>query len=260
MKLSGILGRGLRKRISKETSLILCYHDIETGIGGPTTKFGVGLSEFKNQIALLRDFGFAFVTVDEAMRHRAEGSGVRHCAICFDDCGLGTIHAASYLESFGGRATWYAIAGRMGLIPLLSSAAQKPHLSVAEVKQLHTFGHQIGSHSATHRNLETLSPADLTHEISGSKAALEDSLGFVVSSFCYPFGRYNRAALAAVEKAGYVNAMALLGPILNPEKPQFEIPRSIIQARDDQTRFLIKISHPGKKVNSLTPFYDMVFS
>jgi peptidoglycan/xylan/chitin deacetylase (PgdA/CDA1 family) len=57
-----------------------------------------------------------------------------------------------------------------------------------EVKQLYEEGHDIGSHSMDHLDLNKLSTKDLEYEIGESKECLEDH-GMEVTSFAYPFNK-----------------------------------------------------------------------
>ncbi len=78
-------------------------------------------------------------------------------------------------------ATFYLIANNIGA---------GSYMSVAQARTLQAAGHEIGSHSATHANLPTLSGDQLTAELAGSKGRLEASFG-TVRSLAYPYGAYN---------------------------------------------------------------------
>lgn len=82
-------------------------------------------------------------------------------------------------------------------------ANKRAFLSKADIKALKKAGWEIGSHSATHANLAKLSGKKLTDEVVSSKKELEKLLRTEVSYFAYPRGKYSKAVLAAVKKAGY---------------------------------------------------------
>ena len=52
-------------------------------------------------------------------------------------------------------------------------------------------GIEFGAHTLTHPDLTRLSAAQVAIEMSASKDRIEESLGTPVTSFAYPFGRYD---------------------------------------------------------------------
>jgi peptidoglycan/xylan/chitin deacetylase (PgdA/CDA1 family) len=78
----------------------------------------------------------------------------------------------------------------------------------SELRELVSKGHEIGSHSASHRILSHLvsSPETLMEELRGSKEALEKSAGKFIDYIAYPFGGKKDAGIdieEATKKAGY---------------------------------------------------------
>jgi peptidoglycan/xylan/chitin deacetylase (PgdA/CDA1 family) len=65
----------------------------------------------------------------------------------------------------------------------------------------------VGSHTCNHKRLtDRLTTAELQHEITSSKAILENQLNQKIDLFCFPNGDYNQAALALV-KSTYAAAV-----------------------------------------------------
>ncbi|MBK8078422.1 MAG: polysaccharide deacetylase family protein [Kineosporiaceae bacterium] len=112
-------------------------------------------------------------------------------SITFDD-GLTSQYdnAAPVLASHGLPATFYLISSNVGA---------GGYMSVSQAAALQGRGHELGSHSATHANLPSLSPSALTAELAGSKTALEANFG-TIRSLAYPFGAYNTAVAAEAGK------------------------------------------------------------
>jgi peptidoglycan/xylan/chitin deacetylase (PgdA/CDA1 family) len=71
------------------------------------------------------------------------------------------------------------------------------------VEQAVTAGHEIASHSTSHRHLTRLAPAERAYEIAESRRILSSTLGVPVTGFRAPGLRVNHACLAAVRDAGY---------------------------------------------------------
>ncbi len=84
----------------------------------------------------------------------------------------------------------------------------------------------IASHSATHPNM-TDPNVDLTREILGSKRALEQELSCPISTFVYPYGRYNSSIHREVMQH-YDYIMPIRSAYNNtwdhPEKMVFRVP------------------------------------
>jgi peptidoglycan/xylan/chitin deacetylase (PgdA/CDA1 family) len=65
---------------------------------------------------------------------------------------------------------------------------------------------EVGSHTVSHAQLSTRSPAEKRHEIFDSRKQLEQMTGRPVTSFSYPYGDYDEAAVRLVGEAGYTQA------------------------------------------------------
>ncbi len=98
---------------------------------------------------------------------------------------------AELLHRYGLTGTFY-----------ISKDYQQPRLTDAQIKELvQTF--EVGAHTITHRELTTLAPDVARAEIMDSKHWLEQIIGRLVSSFCYPRGDYNSAVRDMVKIAGF---------------------------------------------------------
>jgi len=82
-------------------------------------------------------------------------------------------------------------------------------LSWAQVGELDAAGFEIGGHSRTHPQLDTLPRASVREEVGGCKREIEDALGHPVESFAYPHGYSSRAVRALVREAGWISAAAI---------------------------------------------------
>lgn len=117
-----------------------------------------------------------------------------------------------------------------------------------EVRVLAAEGVDMGSHSMSHPILTRVSLDQARHELSGSKARIEEEIGLPVESFAYPNGGaadYNAAIVALASEVGYEAAFTLL-PGSNPhrslQKSPLEIRRIYIGREDDRSRFAAKVS------------------
>ncbi len=97
-------------------------------------------------------------------------------------------------------------AGIKTVHPIITQyASTSGYMSWDEIATLAAEGNEIDSHSRTHPDLTTLSPAQLTSEVAGSKSDLI-AHGITPTTFVYPLGGVNDTVKAAVQAAGYLGA------------------------------------------------------
>ncbi len=94
------------------------------------------------------------------------------------------------------------------------------YMSLADLQTLNSASWDISSHTVTHPQLTTLTPAQLSTELNNSKQWL-DMNGFVRGSMflSYPEGLYNDTVIQAVKSSGYVGARTV--EILNGTYPHY---------------------------------------
>jgi peptidoglycan/xylan/chitin deacetylase (PgdA/CDA1 family) len=63
------------------------------------------------------------------------------------------------------------------------------------------------SHSVNHSDLISLNDTQLAYQLSESRKVLEEKLGKIVNTFCYPYGRSDERVWQAVRQAGYIGAV-----------------------------------------------------
>jgi peptidoglycan/xylan/chitin deacetylase (PgdA/CDA1 family) len=79
----------------------------------------------------------------------------------------------------------------------------KGFLTPEGVRELHSAGHVVGTHSASHpRRMSYLTPEAIRHEWRDSRARLEDLLGAPVTVASVPGGYFSRAVASAAAEAG----------------------------------------------------------
>jgi peptidoglycan/xylan/chitin deacetylase (PgdA/CDA1 family) len=114
-----------------------------------------------------------------------------------------------------------------------------------DVRALKRAGMDVGSHTRTHRILQTLPAAELRAELEGSRRDLQEQLGEAPRALAYPIGRpLPRASpiRAAVQAAGYeIGLTNGTGPTQTwGKRDPFDIRRQTV-ARDLGTSFLLSI-------------------
>lgn len=121
----------------------------------------------------------------------------------------------------------------------------RPQLDTYQLLELCAMGMEIGSHGLTHSPLTH--SADIRRELVESKDKLEQMIGRQVSSFCYPFGKFNRKTALLARSAGYNLARTTLAFSIVRTSDRFRMPVTVQFA--PQSR-LIHFRHAVREGNT----------
>lgn len=113
--------------------------------------------------------------------------------------------------------------GRASLLP------PAPMMTLAQVPSLEWHGMEVGAHTVTHPQLDTLRAPELDRELRESRATLEDVLGHRVTHLAYPHGYNSRAVRGAVRRAGYASAVAVRHALSSETDEPYRIARLIVR-------------------------------
>ncbi len=150
----------------------------------------------------------------------ASGSGGRRgslpgVCVTFDDAFANLLeNALSVTRALRIPVTLFAVAEGLGSRPGWEMDRghpdrDEPMMSADQLAEAAAAGCTIGSHSATHRRLDELSPAEARQELSRSKALLEGLLGRPVEEFAFPHGAFDRQLVEDAFAAGYKRLFTL---------------------------------------------------
>lgn len=118
-----------------------------------------------------------------------------HVRLSFDDGNRSDVTVAlAALRELGLRATFFALAGRLG---------DTASLSPSDLRELRGAGMAIGSHGWAHIPWRGLNEAEATRELVDARAALADASGGTIEDAALPLGRYDRRLLRQLRGAGY---------------------------------------------------------
>ncbi len=173
---------------------ILTYHSIDQSGSVISTAPEV----FRRQMRSLSENGYQAVTLNEFISSLSEDKTpfLKTVVLTFDD-GFQNFFSEAFpvLEKYGFRATVFLVTDFCGKNN--DWAGNPPELppskvlSWDEIRELHKYGIEFGGHSRTHPDLTKISNSRVESEIVESKAMIEDSLGSEVTTFAYPFGKFN---------------------------------------------------------------------
>lgn len=196
---------------------ILTYHSVNDREHKSTT---VPTAVFESHLRHLKDHGFRTVTLKQLV---AGTPGEGACVVLSFDGGFIDLYENVFplLKKYEMTASVFCIVDRIG---------EGHYLNKHHIREMKSFGIEFGSHTLSHPDLTGLTRAGKWNEIGDSKRIFEETLGFEIHYFCYPYGRYDRECLEIAEKAGYRGACTNR-PGINQPKPFKTLSRSEISAK-----------------------------
>lgn len=172
---------------------VLTFHAIDDAvsvISCPPRVFASGL-------ARLHAHGYRTIRLAEALTllRQRQPFPERAFVVTFDD-GFQSVYTDAFpvLQRHGMSATVFLT---VGTAPPAHASARlppfegRPTLSWPEIREMQGAGLEFGAHTLTHPDLTRMSAAQVAAEMSASKTLIEDALGTPVTTFAYPFGRYD---------------------------------------------------------------------
>jgi len=120
-----------------------------------------------------------------------------------------------------------------------------------DVRAMRDLGMEIGSHTASHRVLQTVPDEQLAHELTGSRAVLERELRQSVRAIAYPVGnsiageaRLRAAVTAAGYRVGFSNASGVNLLTGMPRLDRFDVSRVATDRALSDAMFLAQVAVP----------------
>lgn len=105
-----------------------------------------------------------------------------------------------------------------------------PMLAWSQLAELEEMGIELGAHSHTHPQLDTIRRQRASEEIDTSKELLEGALGHRVRSFAYPHGYSNGVVRQLVANAGFDSACAVRNAFSSPFDNLFMLARLTVRS------------------------------
>jgi peptidoglycan/xylan/chitin deacetylase (PgdA/CDA1 family) len=212
---------------------ILMYHLVNTPPPGTAyPELWVPAEAFRAQVQALAGAGYHGVTLDQVLanwQHRI-ALPAKPIVFSFDDgYGSQVRNAMPILRSFG----W------PGVLNLeVKNLSVAGGITTAQVRRLMKAGWEIDAHTLTHRDLTTLDPATVRHEVGGSRTALRRIFHVPVDGFAYPAGRYDATAEAAVRQAGFRAAVTTEPGLARIDADRAALPRIRVNGTDSASAVL----------------------
>lgn len=202
----------LAVRLAGRSLPILCYHRVVPAQPeGTRLNIHVTCAALARQLRQLRRRRMTTLTFADLLADKPLPK--RPVILSFDDGYRDNYeYLLPLLEEHDARAVVFALGDRSLRVNRWDSAAGEPEAALmtdAELRACVASGRvEIGSHGFAHRRLPELDEAELAHELTASKTALEAIVGKPVRTFAYPYGEWSPRERDAVAAAGYAFGLA----------------------------------------------------
>ncbi|MFG2818187.1 polysaccharide deacetylase family protein [Kitasatospora sp. NPDC048365] len=194
---------------------VFLYHSVSDDPPDWIAPYTVSPTVFREQLDRIADSGLSLVPLRRLVAALRGGPPLPadSAVLTFDD-GFADFYwsVAPLLAERGLPATLYLTVGALhppGGVGEGSLLPPTPMLNWRQVNTLDALGIEIGGHSRTHVQMDTVRGSRLTDEIVGCKHALEDVLGHETVSFAFPHGYSSPAVRRRVRQAGWTSAAAV---------------------------------------------------
>ena len=210
--------------LSRPEVPILCYHqirDYKPSDSKTAKDYIVPVDAFREQMKLLADSGFHAILPGQLHEYLITGKALpdKPVLITFDDTRLDQFTAAlPELNKYGFKAAFF----------IMTVALGKPgYMSKEQVKQLADEGHTIGSHTYDHKNVKTYTVDDWVEQVQKPSKQLQTITGKPVEYFAYPFGLWNKEAIAKLKDHDFKTVFQLSAK-RDENDPLFSVRRIIV--------------------------------
>jgi peptidoglycan/xylan/chitin deacetylase (PgdA/CDA1 family) len=228
---------------------VLMYHKVNDL---PNNRMSMPTSLFDEQMAQLREMGYAVVDLDAVLAHYLDGTPLPQGAvmITFDDGYRDNlVNAAPVLRKHGYPAVQFvpiAYVGEVRPLPherhLAAHGVHNPTVDWDELRELEEYGVRIESHGISHKPLAELEIDEAAREIAISKLKLEERLERPVRAFSYVKGSeadYKPVHPSLVKQAGYDIAFTAVSGANSPRSDPLQLRRYNVEPYSPRTFELV---------------------
>jgi peptidoglycan/xylan/chitin deacetylase (PgdA/CDA1 family) len=214
---------------------ILLYHSISADPARWIAPFSVTPAAFAHHVDLITGSGRNAITVSRLCAALAGQSPMppRPVVVTFDDGFADFADAAAVLGRNHIPSTLYVTTGALrgrGPRPSEMAIPPAPMLDWSQLAELEGSDVEIGAHTHTHRQLDTMPTKEVADELRHSKHMLEDELGHQALSFAYPHGFHCSRIRRVVAAVGHTSACAVMDALSSERDELFSLARLTVRA------------------------------
>lgn len=207
---------------------VLLYHGINDNPSPLQAATTVKPSEFVKHMDALAEAGCRTLTVSQLVDQLVSGTfesssaGKFTVLVTFDDGFADFLDALPVMLDRKIASTLFVTSGFVdGTVP----KPEEPMLSWSDIPDIHAAGVEIGAHSHTHPQMDTLLAGRAWEELIRPKAMLEDAINAKVRSFAYPHGYNSRRVRYQTRMAGYESGFAVRNAFSHTSDHQYRTAR-----------------------------------
>ena len=216
----------------------------------PSSKYSIRADGFNAHLRYLKKQGWHTVLFREL--HTVSALPEKTVILTFDD-GYADNYEGAFLPLAENdmKATWFITTDCIGKHAhwMGPTSPQTQMLTVEQLLQMEKTGMEIGSHTCSHPDLTTLSFQQQRDEMIQSKQILESLIHGKISSFAYPYGRYNNDSIVAAKDADYQLACTVQPGWFSSEKNPLLVRRITIFANDSVSVLARKLEFADNDVS-----------
>jgi peptidoglycan/xylan/chitin deacetylase (PgdA/CDA1 family) len=226
---------------------ILMYHQVAPTGASKLNRWRLTPDAFEEQLRYLRDAGYYSVSVDtwhHAIQNKKALPG-QAILLTFDDGFLDFFtYAHPLLKQYGFSALVFLVADQVGHSNNWDTAygEELPLMNWNHIRQLQAEGIQLGSHSATHRPLTSLSVAEIVKEGVRSRTILTQELGKPVQTIAYPYGDVDPVVQHLIGACGYTTGLSCRSGHSSFQDSPLLLPRIEVEGSTSLQEFVKKLS------------------
>ncbi len=194
----------------------LLYHLVSDETYGDYTYLFVREDDFEKQLIEIKNRGFETYFADEPQK----ADGKPGVVLTFDDGYVDNYTTVfPLLKKYHMKATIFVITDMIGA---------DGHLTAEQMREMSESGLvRFGSHTVSHRKLDSLSAYEVRGELKKSKDILEDLTGIPVTALAYPNGIYTEKVERIAFSVGYKLAYTTDAPT-EPYYENSRLPRNYV--------------------------------
>ena len=216
------------KKVPKGVCVVLYYHSVPV--------------EHRPKFAVQMDMLLRYSTPVSLGKEVTVAAGVTSVAVTFDDALQNLIeNALPELMSRKIPATVFAISGAMGK-KFGAPEYPEPVMSPEELQSLPADLIIVGSHTATHPFLPSISKEAARWEFEQSRAQLCELLQKEISLFSFPFGGFTEELIDLARDAGYHRVFTTLPTLAFANPHEFAVGRVRVDPTDWPLEYRLKLA------------------
>lgn len=243
------ISQALARGAGAHGPLMLMYHAVTPGAGTPPWTWAVTAARLEAQLDYLVSEGWRAGTMSSLLDPGQLPA--KTVVLTFDDGYADNLVAVEMLARRGMCATWFIVSDSVGQPPKWPADGRPEGrlLSAQELRDMRVAGMEIGSHTRSHCPLTETAPELWEDELRGAREDLENLLGAAVTSFAYPYGKFNDATVEAVRRAGYRAACTTRSGWALRDRDPLRMRRVSVFNHDDRAAFARKLAFADNDVS-----------